>query len=42
MTKAKKATVKSKDLKQVQDHYLDYPYPHRNPEDEKTRLKDRR
>jgi len=38
MTKAKKATVKSKDLKQVQDHYLDYPYPHRNPEDEKTRL----
>jgi SAM-dependent methyltransferase len=38
MTKAKKDTVKSKDLKQVQDHYLDYPYPHRNPEDEKTRL----
>jgi SAM-dependent methyltransferase len=38
MIKAKKDTVKSKDLKQVQDHYLDYPYPHRNPEDEKTRL----
>ncbi len=38
MTKAKKTPVKSKDLKQVQDHYLDYPYPHRNPEDEKTRL----
>lgn len=27
-----------KDLKQVQDQYLDYPYPKRNPEDEKTRL----
>lgn len=34
----KTTAVKSKDLKQVQDHYLDYPYPHRNPEDEKTRL----
>ena len=27
-----------KDLKQVQDQYLDYPYPKRNPEDEKRRL----
>src|SRR4051812_4976526 len=27
-----------KDLKQVQDQYLDYPYPARNPEDEKIRL----
>lgn len=25
-------------LKEVQDHYMDYPYPYRNPEDEKTRL----
>jgi len=24
-----------KDLKQVQDHYLDYPYPLRNPDDDK-------
>ena len=24
-----------KDLKKVQDHYLDYPYPMRDPEDEK-------
>ena len=28
----------SNDLKQVQDQYLDYPYPLRNPEDDKTRL----
>ena len=34
----KKKIAKSKDLKQVQEHYLDYPYPHRNPEDDKTRL----
>ena len=27
-----------KDLQQVQDQYLDYPYPMRNPEDEKVRL----
>lgn len=27
-----------KDIKQVVDHYLDYPYPLRNPEDERTRL----
>ena len=34
----KKKPAKSKDLKQVQEHYLDYPYPHRDPEDDKTRL----
>lgn len=28
----------NKDLKKVQDHYLDYPYPMRNPDDDKTRL----
>jgi hypothetical protein len=28
----------TKDLQQVQDQYLDYPYPMRNPEDEKVRL----
>ncbi|MBY0533687.1 MAG: class I SAM-dependent methyltransferase, partial [Rickettsiaceae bacterium] len=28
----------AKDLKQVQDQYIDYPYPLRNPEDEKTRI----
>ena len=38
MTKTRKKPSKTKDLKQVQDHYLDYPYPHRNPEDDKTRL----
>ncbi|MEA0970585.1 Cass I SAM-dependent methyltransferase [Candidatus Megaera venefica] len=27
-----------KDLKQVQDHYLDYPYPLRNPDDDKKRI----
>jgi SAM-dependent methyltransferase len=27
-----------RDLKQVQEHYMDYPYPFRDPEDEKTRL----
>ena len=35
---AKTKTVKSEILKEVQDHYLDYPYPYRDPEDEKTRL----
>ncbi len=30
-----KASKFKKDLKQVQDHYLDYPYPMRDPEDEK-------
>jgi 2-polyprenyl-3-methyl-5-hydroxy-6-metoxy-1,4-benzoquinol methylase len=29
---------KDKDIKSVVDHYLDYPYPLRNPEDEKKRL----
>lgn len=43
VTAAKKTVTKnafnaSSDLENVQDHYLDYPYPHRNPEDEKTRL----
>lgn len=45
MTKTKNAPKKSedkskfkKDLAQVQDQYLDYPYPFRNPEDDKTRL----
>lgn len=28
----------AKDLKEVQDQYLDYPYPLRKPEDEKSRL----
>lgn len=28
----------AKDLKEVQGQYLDYPYPFRNPEDEKSRL----
>ncbi|PCJ24536.1 MAG: methyltransferase [Rickettsiales bacterium] len=37
-SKTKKKPAKSKDLKHVQDHYLDYPYPERNPEEEKTRL----
>lgn len=27
-----------KDLEQVQEHYMDYPYPLRNPEDEKIRI----
>lgn len=30
--------LSSKDLSEVQEHYLDYPYPYRNPEDEKNRL----
>jgi len=30
--------IVSKDLDEVKAHYLDYPYPLRNPEDEKTRL----
>ena len=25
-------------LQEVQEHYMDYPYPYRNPEDEKQRL----
>ncbi|MDA9163621.1 class I SAM-dependent methyltransferase [Rickettsiaceae bacterium] len=39
MTKTKKKPVaKTKDLKEVQDHYLDYPYPQRDPEDDRNRL----
>ncbi|MGV2431961.1 MAG UNVERIFIED_CONTAM: class I SAM-dependent methyltransferase [Rickettsiaceae bacterium] len=30
--------VQTSDLKNVKDHYQDYPYPYRNPEEEKTRL----
>lgn len=30
--------LSERDLQQVQDHYLDYPYPYRNPEDDKVRL----
>ena len=49
-TKIKKSTPKAlvpkkakddrfkNDLKNVQDHYLDYPYPARDPEDDKKRL----
>ncbi len=42
-TAAKKTATKNafnskSDLENVQDHYLDYPYPHRNSEEEKTRL----
>lgn len=29
---------KMKDLEQVKEHYMDYPYPFRDPEDEKSRL----
>lgn len=36
MTKTTKPHAKDKT--EVIDHYLDYPYPLRNPEDEKTRL----
>ncbi|MEM6338536.1 MAG: class I SAM-dependent methyltransferase [Pseudomonadota bacterium] len=35
---SKKKNQKSKDLKQVKDHYLDYPYPFRDPEEDKKRL----
>lgn len=36
---AKKLAVhEHKDIRSVVEHYLDYPYPMRNPEDEKTRL----
>lgn len=31
-------TYNKEDLKEVQDQYLDYPYPYRNPEDDKTRV----
>ena len=35
---SKKKNPKSKDLKQVKDPYLDYPYPFRDPEEDKKRL----
>ena len=35
---SKKQSKNPKDLKQVKDHYLDYPYPYRDPEDDKKRL----
>lgn len=44
MTDLKKTKTKitnsatSKDLAEVQEHYQDYPYPYRNPEEERTRL----
>lgn len=31
-------TITSQTLTEVQDHYMDYPYPHRDPAEEKTRL----
>lgn len=34
----KERNQKSKDLKEVQGHYEDYPYPYRDPEEEKKRL----
>lgn len=37
MSKKIKTTF-SKDLKAVQEQYIDYPYPSRNPEDERERL----
>ncbi len=37
MAKTKISKFK-KDLKQVQDHYLDYPYPMRNPDDDKKTI----
>ena len=33
-----KKPAKSKDLTEVQEHYQDYPYPFRDPEEEKKRL----
>ena len=32
------AEITSKDIASVQEHYLDYPYPYRDPEEEKKRL----
>ena len=37
MTKTKISKFKN-DLKQVQDHYLDYPYPMCDPEDDKKNI----
>jgi len=33
-----KNTTTSKDLAEVQEHYQDYPYPFRDPNQEKERL----
>jgi SAM-dependent methyltransferase len=33
-----KEPSQSKDLEAVKEHYMDYPYPYRNPEDEKSRM----
>jgi ubiquinone/menaquinone biosynthesis C-methylase UbiE len=39
MTSNKSANqLSSITLQEVQEHYMDYPYPYRNPEDEKQRL----
>jgi hypothetical protein len=44
MTDLKKTKTKitntaiSKDLAEVKDHYQDYPYPYRNPEEERSRI----
>jgi ubiquinone/menaquinone biosynthesis C-methylase UbiE len=34
----KKSSKLNKDLKQVQDHYLNYPYPMRDPEEDKKNI----
>jgi ubiquinone/menaquinone biosynthesis C-methylase UbiE len=34
----KKSSKLTEDLLQVQEHYLNYPYPFRNPEDDKKRI----
>ncbi len=38
MSKKNQEPTKSKDLQAVKEHYQDYPYPYRNPEDEKHRM----
>jgi SAM-dependent methyltransferase len=38
MSNKTKELPKSKDLAAVQEHYMDYPYPYRNPEDETHRM----
>ncbi|MES2214740.1 MAG: class I SAM-dependent methyltransferase [Pseudomonadota bacterium] len=37
-TKTKELADKTEGLQEVQEHYMDYPYPFRDPEDEKRRL----
>ena len=37
LKKTKNTTI-SKDLAEVQEHYQDYPYPFRDPNQEKERL----